>query len=78
MLKQTHKKHIKRALEKFNEFARESHAKHVKIFDRDGKHIMHFPLTLGVAGFVILPIVASIGIIVFFLNEYHATFEKMK
>ena len=63
-------------VEKLNELAREGNIRHVLLKDKHDKTIMQFPMLLGVAGAVIAPVLASIGLIAFFLTECTLIVER--
>ncbi|HEX8965886.1 MAG TPA: DUF4342 domain-containing protein [Patescibacteria group bacterium] len=46
------------------------------IKDKDNKEIAQFPLTIGVVGVVIAPVLAAIGALVALLSECSITVEK--
>ena len=48
-------------LDKIKELIREGNIRKISIHDHTGKEIMSFPLTLGVVGTLIAPVLAAIG-----------------
>lgn len=62
--------------EKLNELAKEGNKRKVIIKSKHGKKIVEFPMTLGIAGVVIAPILASIGLVAFFVAECTMQVEK--
>lgn len=63
-------------VEKLNELAREGNVRHVIVKDKHGKTLIQFPMLLGVAGVVISPVLASIGLVAFFLTECTLVVER--
>lgn len=63
-------------IRKIKELIREGNIRKITIKDRDGKSIAEFPLTIGVVGTVILPIVAAISTIVALVAECTISVEK--
>lgn len=75
---ETIKVHGKKVVEKVNELAREGNVRSVIVRDKHGKTIVKFPMLLGVAGAVVAPVLASIGLIVFFMTECTLVVERKK
>lgn len=70
------REHGKNAYHKFNELARETHARHITIKDRHHNHLFAFPATLGIAAALILPVVVGLGLIAFLMNDWKAAVDK--
>lgn len=75
-----YKEHLRakteRLLEKVNHLARESHKRHVTIKDRHHRPFLHFPMTLGIAAAVALPIIATLGLAAFLINDWQVDIKK--
>lgn len=56
-------------MKKIKELIKEGNIRKITIKDKDGKSIAEFPLTIGVVGTVILPVVAAIGTIIALVAE---------
>lgn len=63
-------------MKKIKELIREGNIRKITIKDRDGKSIAEFPLTIGVVGTVILPVLAAIGTIIALVTECTISVEK--
>lgn len=65
-----------RVLDKVNHLARESHKRHVTIKDRHHRPFVSFPMTLGIAAAVALPIIATLGLAAFLINDWQVDVHK--
>jgi hypothetical protein len=63
---------------KLNELAKEGNVRKVVIRDKHGKKMVEFPMTLGIAGAVIAPVLASAGLIIFFVTECTVEVHRQK
>lgn len=63
-------------MKKIKELINEGNIRKITIRGKDGKSIAEFPLTIGVVGTVILPVVAAIGTIVALVAECTISVEK--
>lgn len=63
-------------MKKIKELINEGNIRKITIKGKDGKNIAEFPLTIGVVGTVILPVVAAIGTIVALVAECTISVEK--
>lgn len=61
---------------KVKELIKEGNVRRITITDKKGKSIAEFPLTLGVAGAVLAPILAAIGVIAALVTECTITVER--
>lgn len=68
----------KKVVDKVNELVRAGNVRSVIVKDKHGKTIVQFPMLLGVAGAVIAPIIASLGLIAFFIAECTLIVERKK
>jgi len=48
----------------------------ITITDKSGKEIMSFPLTIGVVGALLLPVMAAVGALAAFFGECTITVER--
>lgn len=65
-----------RVLEKIKELVKEGNVRKITIKDKQGKTIAEFPLTIGVIGAVIAPVLAAIGAIAALVTECSITVER--
>ncbi|HLG40916.1 MAG TPA: DUF4342 domain-containing protein [Chitinophagaceae bacterium] len=63
-------------LKKIKELIREGNIRKISIHDKDGKELMMFPLTIGVVGTVIAPVLAAIGALAALIGECTITVER--
>ena len=63
-------------LEKIRELIREGNIRKITITDKNGKELMTFPLTIGVVGTVIAPVLAAIGALAALIGECTITVER--
>jgi hypothetical protein len=59
-----------------NELARAAHARHVTIKDHKHRHLVSFPMTFGIAAALILPLIATMGLAAFLINDWKVDVEK--
>ena len=76
LTKEVLKKTTEHVLEKVNHLARESHKRHVTIKDRHHRPFLAFPMSLGIAAAVALPIIATIGLAAFLINDWQVDVHK--
>lgn len=72
------KSHTVKVYHKVNDLAQKAHAHRVIIKDHKHKEFLHFPMTLGIAIAVILPIIAGLGLAAFLINDWKAAVEKIE
>ena len=65
-------------LKKVKEIVAEGNARAITIKDKEGKTLVTFPLTIGVVGTVIAPVLAGVGAIAALVTECTITVEKNK
>lgn len=58
-----------RLVEKIKELIREGNVRKIIIKDKDGKTFVEFPLTIGVVGALIAPMLAAVGAIAALVTE---------
>jgi len=63
-------------LKKVKEIIKEGNARKITIKDKKGKILVTFPLTIGVVGTVIAPVLAAVGAIAALITECTITVEK--
>jgi len=63
-------------LKKVKELIAEGNIRKISIHDKDGKEIMNFPLTVGVVGALLAPVLAAIGALAALIGECAITVEK--
>lgn len=63
-------------LKKVKELIKEGNVRRIIIKDKTGKSMVEFPLTLGVVGAVIAPILAAVGVIAALVTECAITVER--
>lgn len=65
-------------LKKVKELIEEGNVRKITIKSRDGKTIAEFPLTLGVIGAVIAPVLAAVGAIAALVTECTIAVERIE
>jgi len=63
-------------IKKVREIIEEGNATSITIHDKAGRDLMHFPLTIGVVGIVIAPVLAAIGAMAAIVGDCTITVEK--
>ena len=63
-------------LKKVKELIKEGNVRKVTIKDKDGKPILSFPLTLGVVGAVLAPMLAAVGAVAALVTECTISVER--
>lgn len=76
MTKESFKIQGEHLVNKIKELVNEGNIRKITIHDKDDKEIMSFPLTIGVVGAVLAPILAAVGAIAAMLSECTITVEK--
>ncbi|MBC7867065.1 MAG: DUF4342 domain-containing protein [Gloeobacteraceae cyanobacterium ES-bin-316] len=61
---------------KINELVAEGNVRRIAIHDKNGKEIMSFPLTIGVVGALIAPLLAAVGAMAALIGECSITVER--
>ncbi|HEX6915185.1 MAG TPA: DUF4342 domain-containing protein [Chitinophagaceae bacterium] len=56
-------------LKKIRELVKEGNARKVTIADKSGRELMTFPLTVGVAGALLAPVMAALGALAAMVTE---------
>jgi len=63
-------------LKKVKELINEGNVRKITIKDKSGKELMSFPLTIGVIGAALVPILAAVGAIAALIGECSITVER--
>ena len=63
-------------LKKFKALIKEGNVRRITISDKKGKELVTFPMTLGVIGAVIAPVLAAVGAIAALVTECTLTVER--
>ena len=63
-------------LNKVKELIREGNIRKITISDKSGKELMSFPLTVGVVGAVLLPVLAAVGPMAALITECTISVER--
>jgi hypothetical protein len=63
-------------LKKVKEIIKEGNARRIIIKNKDGKSLIEFPLTIGVVGVALVPVLAAVGTIAALITECTLTVEK--
>ena len=63
-------------LKKISELIEEGNVRKISIHDKTGKEIMSFPLTIGVVGAVLAPVLAAIGALAALIGECSIAVER--
>lgn len=63
-------------LAKVKELIKEGNIRRIIIKDKNGKVIVEFPLTIGVVGAVLAPVLAAIGAVAALVSECSITVER--
>jgi hypothetical protein len=65
-------------LKKVKELIKEGNVRRITISNKSGKEIMSFPLTIGVVGAVVAPMLAAVGTVAALITECTLTVERVK
>jgi hypothetical protein len=65
-------------LAKVKEIVKEGNVRKITIKDKDGKELMSFPLTLGVVGALLAPVLAAVGAVAALVTECTISVERDK
>jgi CBS domain-containing protein len=63
-------------LKKVKELIEEGNIRRITVKDKDGKDLITFPLTLGVVGAVVAPVLAAIGALAALIGECTISVER--
>ncbi len=76
--KETFKLKGEEILKKIKELVEEGNVKKITIHDKHDKEIMSIPLTIGVVGAVLAPVLAAIGALAALIGECTISVEREK
>ena len=76
MTKESFSIHGINLLEKVKELIAEGNVRKITITDKSGRELASFPLTVGVVGALLLPVLAAIGAIAALITECTITVER--
>jgi hypothetical protein len=76
MTKESFNIHGENLLKKVKELIAEGNVRKITIHDKSGKELASFPLTIGVVGALLLPVLAAIGAIAALVTECSITVER--
>jgi hypothetical protein len=76
MTKESFKINGENLLNKVKELIAEGNVRKIIIADKHGKEVAHFPLTIGVVGVLVLPVLAAVGAIAALIGECTITVER--
>ena len=74
--KETFTVHGENLLKKVKELIAEGNVRKVTITDKSGKEWLSFPLTIGVAGVVLAPVLAAVGALAALIGECNISVER--
>jgi len=63
-------------VKKIKELIAEGNVRKISIHDKGGKEIMSFPLTIGVVGAVLAPVLAAVGAVAALVGECTISVER--
>ena len=63
-------------LKKIKDLIEEGNVRKITIHDKTGKEIMSFPLTIGVVGAVLAPVLAAVGAVAALIGECTISVER--
>jgi hypothetical protein len=76
MTKESFSIHGENLLNKIKELIAEGNIRKITITDKSGKELMSFPLTIGVVGVLVAPVLAAIGALAALVGECNITVER--
>ena len=63
-------------VKKIKELINEGNVRKVTIHDKDGKELLSFPLTIGVVGTLLAPVLAAVGAVAALIGECSIAVER--
>lgn len=63
-------------IKEFKKLIEEGNVRKISIHDKTGKEIMSFPLTIGVVGAVLAPVLAAVGAVAALIGECTISVER--
>ena len=76
MTKESFSIHGENLLKRVKELIEEGNVRRITITDKHGKDVATFPLTVGVVGALVLPMLAAVGAIAALITECTITVER--
>ena len=76
MTKESFNIHGENLLKKVKELIAEGNIRKITIHDKSGRELASFPLTIGVVGALLLPMLAAVGAIAALVTECSITVER--
>lgn len=74
--KESFKIHGEQLVKKIRELISEGNVRKITITDHSGKELMSFPLTIGVVGAVLAPVLAAVGALAALIGECTISVER--
>jgi hypothetical protein len=74
--KETYKVTGENLLKTVKELIAKGNVRHITIKDKTGKVVIEFPLTIGVVGAVLLPVLAAVGAVAALIGECTIAVER--
>jgi len=74
--RETFETHGENLLKKVKELIEEGNIRKISIHNKDGEEIMSFPLTFGVVGTLLAPVLAGIGAVAALIGDCTITVER--
>lgn len=68
--------HGEQLLKKVKELVEEGNVRKITIHDKAGKELMSFPLTIGVVGAMLVPVLAAVGAVAALIGECTISVER--
>jgi hypothetical protein len=68
--------HGENLLKKVKELVKEGNIRKITIHDKSGREVMAFPLTIGVVGTMLAPVLAAIGALAALIGECTISVER--
>ena len=76
MTKESFSAHGENLINRIKELIAEGNVRKITIIDKSGKELMSFPLTIGVVGALVAPVLAEIGALAALIGECTITIER--
>jgi len=76
MTKESFSLHGENLLKKVKELIEEGNVRKITIIDKSGKELASFPLTVGVVGALLLPMLAAVGALAALITECTIAVER--
>lgn len=75
-MKETFSVHGENLLKKVKELIEEGNIRKITITDKNGKELMTFPMTIGLVGALLAPVLAAVGALAALIGECSITVER--